>query len=353
MPIVNDDGYHETELEAVDWSKYNQAFGTIKSTSPEDTPVVAKTASSLVTITEGDVDRAINVGMGAGPGTMAGVKAATLGKTPFALAATAKKQGFSDDEIFKATGFFKGADGQWRFEIDDSVAKFNKDWASNPTPTQKQTGMKIVKLPEVIDHPELFEAYPKLKDYQVIYDNNFKGIAEFSGEAIRVGKQPFTEGIPAYQDKSIIMHEVQHAIQNIEGFARGGSPLSAVRGEYKLKYEQDVDKLRPTMIDLLAKERKGELLSSEEQGKLDYLKVLFDKYSEYWKAGDSAAYQHYLELAGEVEARNVQTRVDLTVAERQRLNPIDTEDVARAKQIVRESSTATTPYKGPDGFLSY
>lgn len=302
-----------------------------------------------------DIDTAINVAMGAGPASIAGTKSASILKTPFALAATAERQGFSADEIFKSTGFFKGADGKWRYEIDDSLAKFNKNWADNPTPTQKQTGMKTVKLPEVIDHPTLFEAYPKLKDYQVIYDNNFTGIAEFSGEAIRVGKRSFTEGVPAYQDKSIIMHEVQHAIQDLEGFAKGGMPYKASRGEYKLKYEADVNKLRLPMIDLLAKERRGEMLSAEEQSKLDYLKVVFDKYVEYQKAGDKKAFEYYQELAGEVEARNVQTRVDLTPAERQRFNPIDTEDTPRAKQIVQRKATGTTPYRSPfkDGFLSY
>jgi hypothetical protein len=246
--------------------------------------------------------------MGAGPAAIIGAKAATVSKAALELASTAEKQGVHADDIFQKTGFFKGADGMWRQEIDDSVAKFNDKWADNPSPTQMQIGMKIVKLPEVIDHPELFEAYPRLKDHQVIYDNNFRGIAEFSGEAIRVGKAAFTEGVPAYKDKSILMHEVQHAIQDIEGFAKGGSPMKSVRGEYKLKYEADVDKLRPTYIDLLAKQRKGDLISSEEQGKLDYLKAVFNKYDEYQKGGDKKAYEYYLELAGEVEARNVQSR---------------------------------------------
>jgi len=157
-------------------------------------------------------------------------------------------------------------------------------------------------------------------------------------------------------DKSIIMHEVQHAIQDFEGFAKGGAPLKTVQGEYKLKYEADVNKLRPEFIDLLAKVRRGESITNKEQAKLDYFQAVFDKYAKYQEEADRVAYQHYLELAGEVESRNVQTRIDLTPAERQRFNPVDSEDVERAKQFVRRKATATTPYKSPhafEGFLSY
>src|SRR6266446_5963894 len=56
----------------VDWSKLNQPFGELKGNSPQDTPVQFRTASPYVNITEGDIDRGMNIGMAAGPGTMVG-----------------------------------------------------------------------------------------------------------------------------------------------------------------------------------------------------------------------------------------------------------------------------------------
>ena len=56
----------------VDWSKMNQPFGELKGTEPQDTPVAIKTGNPLTDIHEGDIDRGINVGMGAGPGIMVG-----------------------------------------------------------------------------------------------------------------------------------------------------------------------------------------------------------------------------------------------------------------------------------------
>src|SRR5258705_8910747 len=60
----------------VDWSKLNEVFGSIKGTAPEDTPVVFKTP--YLDITEGDIERGMNVGMGTGPGTFGGVKSGIM-----------------------------------------------------------------------------------------------------------------------------------------------------------------------------------------------------------------------------------------------------------------------------------
>jgi hypothetical protein len=109
--------------ENVDWTKMNQPFGSIKGTAPEDTPVVYK--GKNITIHEGDIDRAINVGMGAGPGTMMGIKAKAFDKNLLAQAQILEQRGFDADTIWSKTGVFKGPDGRWRQEIDDSKATIN------------------------------------------------------------------------------------------------------------------------------------------------------------------------------------------------------------------------------------
>jgi len=57
----------------VDWSKFNQPFGSLKGTAPEDTPTAYKTP--YMNITEGDIERGMNVGMGAGPASIKGIRA--------------------------------------------------------------------------------------------------------------------------------------------------------------------------------------------------------------------------------------------------------------------------------------
>ena len=91
------------------------------------------------------------------------------------------------------------------------------------------------KLGDILNHPELFEAYPQLKDYDVYKTNPFGGYdaAYFpSKKAIEIrGNNPY---FPSSQNESIskelkkihsdLMHEVTHAIQQIENFSPGGSP---------------------------------------------------------------------------------------------------------------------------------
>lgn len=330
MAIVNDDGIFETQIEAasVDWSKLNQPLGELKGTGKEDSPVVATTASPLVTIREGDIGEAINVGMGAGPASIAGVRAATLPKAAYELAVDAEKQGFSPQEIFKSTGFFKGADDAWRFEIDDSGAKY--------FPENLKGGQKM--LSDVLSHKELFEAYPDLKSVKIRVDPSLGAGASYTESS-----KLLLMGPKAVEDKSILVHEIQHAIQGVEGANKGGTPGKSGR-DYNLKYEEDVNKLRPEFLKLQGKEMQGEMLSEQQQSKLDYLRAVFKKYTEYSREGDKRARENYEALAGEVEARNAQHRVDLTPQERMRFNPVDTEDVARNKQLVRQEPSLTTPY---------
>lgn len=55
---------------------------------------------------------------------------------------------------------------------------------------------------------------------------------------------------------------------------------------------------------------------------------------ELWRKHTfSEPYDIYLALSGEVEARNVQTRMDMTAEERRRKSPQSTEDVSREHQI--------------------
>ena len=52
---------------------------------------------------------------------------------------------------------------------------------------------------------------------------------------------------------------------------------------------------------------------------------------------DQAALDRYGRLAGEVEANNVETRMQMTAAERRRLSPLRTQSLPNYLQIVRQS----------------
>lgn len=269
MPIVSDDGVYEDELEAtvntfpelkVQWDKLNQSFGEVKSTSKEDTPVVATTASPLVTIREGDIGEAMNVAMGAGPGTMVGVGAKGLTNT---------------------SGWFKGQDGKFRYEISDEAMKLKDiDWVY---------GSKG-KLEDFIEHPELFKAYPELKEIPFeVGKPDDQYIASFSPttRSLKVNPSAIKSGDEGILD--VITHEVQHAIQNKEGFAQGSNPTFAAE-EALTKLAEKIYSMPPGKAKLEAQDLYFELRGKKED---------FGQYM-------------YLRSPGEIEANIVSARRKLS-----------------------------------------
>lgn len=308
---------------------------------PNGETVKFTTVNPLFNITEEDIDRGMNVAMSAGPGTMAGVTSKTLDKGALEVAQAAEKQGLNPNEIWEKTGFFRGADKRWRYEIDDSGSVLK-----TPEFKKSEFGNYQAKLGNVLEHPELYKAYPGIENVPVNILPWYPSKGAFwNGSSIGMG-------VEAAKNKSTLMHEVQHAIQDREAFAQGGAP-GKIGKDFKLMYEDEVNKLRKPLFDLQDRMNKGELLTSEERAKLDYLGHVFSKYTQYARAGEQKAREHYMALAGETEARNVETRLPLEPQDRLKISPMSTEDTARAEQIVRDKPTLTTPYKDNGGFLSY
>lgn len=120
--------------------------------------------------------------------------------------------------IFKATGFERGVDGKWRFEI--------------PFGSLKVSESGDYKLSDVYVAPELYTAYPSLKDIKLkieiqpghrqegFYDVNEKEVS------IRVKEKG--------QIMRYLVHELQHDIQMKEGFAMGGTPSIVAENQDKI-----------------------------------------------------------------------------------------------------------------------
>jgi hypothetical protein len=188
--------------------------------------------------------------------------------------------------IKMATGWERGADGKWRYEIADMkefdrygnllYRKHHADYAryielqdkdldnliengeeltdkereeyealSKKYESDKFGGEKLDNnhtLEAYVDAPELFKAYPELKDVGFRFeDTGGNEIASYRyissvfdvdkddvGEIV-VNTGKVSENTRTSEVKSAVLHEMQHAIQEIEGFARGGSPKSMQR----------------------------------------------------------------------------------------------------------------------------
>ena len=220
--------------------------------------------------------------------------------------------------IKMATGWELGADGKWRYEMPNAKIKDTMDVGGGHIVKRYEDDMlwNGGKLSDVIDAPELFKAYPHLKDVRIETDaimNDMPSNGEYNAK---------TNTITIHADElkymnSILNHEIQHAIQSIEGFDRGGSPR-LVRGEIKKRLAEVTKQIRQLRAE----------------GKEDEAKAIVEKnrglYNAY-QANDD--YNSYKSLAGEVEARNVQERMNMTPEERRKTLAESTEDVARKDQI--------------------
>lgn len=126
-----------------------------------------------------------------------------------------QQAGADMESIRKATGWHEGMDGKWRFEINDSRMQLRTDAADIPNYTT---------LGELVSAPELFEAYPDMADLSVTFhtlEDGQNGGYSRKFDSIELSRD--LKNRPEALLNSLI-HEVQHAIQNREGFASGANP---------------------------------------------------------------------------------------------------------------------------------
>jgi len=141
-------------------------------------------------------------------------------------------------KIWNKTGWFiNPRDKQWRYEIDDKPATISFDnLASDRNITTKEltsdfnmgvfaSGSSKIKLSEIFSHEKLFERYPHLKDMDVrFYSRNTGELGTQSPGENRISintKAVDINNIPEL--KSTLLHEIQHAIQDYEGFNIGAN----------------------------------------------------------------------------------------------------------------------------------
>ncbi len=322
-----------------------------------------------------------------------------------AVAREMEKSGKNAKSIKIATGWERGADNKWRYEEEDfeyipkgnareksllerepwhkelmslSDKVYNGEKLSNEEEvrfdelSKKETELKdslkksdIKFLDDYVSDNTLFKEYPELKQVKVeFYDGSFFDGGSYSPHdmTIRINNNSPLDA------KSILVHEVQHAIQHIEGFSRGGNSRTYRNYLNSIKEKRDAW----SMIDEF-EEKSKELGSDASQ--MDVYKAVRDEYTSlgmsfgdgimpsrdafdkgfnlwvrgYDKEGYEDAYKEYQnliekfglgesrdrynELSGEVEARNVQSRLNMTPEERRKSLASETEDVAREDQI--------------------
>lgn len=273
----------------------------------------------------------------------------------FNIALKMVKDGKDAKAIKMATGWEKGVDGKWRFEMPDAKLSEYMDIDGKGTMVKRHEEDMLWtggKLGDVVDAPELFKAYPQLKDVELDTDS-------MTGDKPSNGSyNPNTNTITIHASElkylnSILNHEIQHAIQQIEGFAKGGNPsMFADTIEYvmsdlnqavggKLYDAGGVDNNPDSVFKALNQKTAYGTLLRDNDSNLQHVAEKYGYDNIFDLVEDipniKSSYQVYQSLAGEVEARNVEKRMGMSADERRNSLAEETEDVPRGEQRVRFS----------------
>lgn len=333
------------------------------------------------------------------------------------VAESMEKQGKSAEAIRLATGWERGANSRWRYEIPDIRIKEDAfrviDEADAARDAKQATlwertdlsddelidqdlaiadryesQILAAKLDDIVEAPELFRAYPQLGDLTVEFGRlpgNAKGYYAPDSKTIRL---PRRANILKNATRSTLAQEIQHAIQDIEGFASGVSPEMMMPKDFVIW--RDMERLRELRQsdawkqysslrdDILASDEGAARLSELDQFERSLevvdanqeLNRLREKWgydettlralnSDDWFPGGEVGtalaeadpdfqQRQYYRVAGEVEARNVQRRLDLTEDERRARLLAETEGVPRNQQFVQAARGISASYSPED-----
>ncbi len=264
-------------------------------------------------------------------GMFLGPSAKTADLQALDLAREMTQKGASREDVIGKTGWFQGADGKWRFEIPDTAASLR------PGYTDKTT------VQEAISHPELFRAYPQLGEVEFYHNpmtrTNIQG--GWSGNPNVSDTFPTLQINQAAKDpRSTAIHELQHAVQAIEDFAPGGNTFVLKKGTpaWEIYQERLAAIKKPLPLETYAAVAGfGDDIEAARKSYPSYLKAVKNPSSLVkTEAQKYAVETAYRRSAGEVEARNVQSRLKSGYDKR----PWETQDFPEDMQIVTKRERA-------------
>ncbi len=259
--------------------------------------------------------------------SVGGVNAKTAEVGRLADAERMEQGGVDSETVRRETGWYRGYDGKWRFEIDDSKMRFIN---------HREESRRTWKLDELIRHDALFAAYPELRNYTVL---NF-GIADGVEATFYPGLNRITldPQLNRAEKRAALIHEIQHAIQVIEGFAAGSST-----DYWQDAFVTDAEKRTERHLQELAwknhqlAEDMYKLLRDTPDARRDALRATFvQRHGEKAVREFTDTYNHLLDLqkqrtmraerayrdtAGEIEAADVANRLGLSAKQRAETRP--------------------------------
>lgn len=331
--------------------------------------------------------------------TFGGTNAAQADLQALERAQTMEQQGVDPETIRKDTGWFRGADQKWRFEIDDSEMRYerrgdlgfrerNPDYDRYRELTGKgedymlgrssemltdaemaelqdlgniyrtafreegkidENALRTTRLADYLQHEELFSQYPRLRGADLVFDTLEDGT---KGQYDRTTNTITLDESLRRAPEDTLVHEIQHAIQQEENFAGGSSP------EYWQEKRKDI-------VDIMSAARQNlELwlndIGYQEAVKISMLQVARNEKSleQHWEDmknfKESSQYAEQI-AKSEAELAEYQRQYDeitmgMTPTEQYQntAGEIEARDVAARRTMTEEQRRETAPNTGDE-----
>jgi len=262
------------------------------------------------------------------------------------------KKGATPQEIWQTTGTVKGPDGQWRQEISDQSSftkgsgNFEKTIMNAYERGSQKTGDQLYKtnVGDVLYHNELQKAYPELMNIESRMTRENSNAYGSLGRDVLNNEQVLSvrKDLSPEKARSTMLHELQHAIQEQEGFAAGGNTNTMDRligkakdRDFLIKQSEEWQNANKLVEDLYSKYFTNDLTIEEVKAAEKQLQKQYPILLEQIDASDatrkigSDPMDAYKRLIGEAEARLTQTRANLSPEQRRQYFPFEFQDEIR------------------------
>lgn len=296
-----------------------------------------------------------------GAAALDNIEEATIRLDNLKVAREMEQAGNDAKTVKIATGWERGADGRWRYETEDDV-KFSSHFIDTITdgdnfkdgvfsledivggnsnifhqlsPYGRVSSLKIEFATG--EHPLDYGQYNSVTNTLTLFTKSHRIKAR-----ARVKRKPTFDEVVSTLEMTL-NHELQHMIQNEEGFASGGNLSSRawylhnVANEVELNHRlyesasRTIEKEGMAIFDGVEYYNESDLREAAKRKSIEIDRKLTN-------ASRSSNDAFYKRIIGEVEARNVESRFGMSPEERRHTLASETEDVSREDQIFLEGS---------------
>ena len=214
-------------------------------------------------------------------------------------------------DTWKQTGWFKGVDGKWRFEIPNGKLIDDINWQNGIDIDNKP--FQSAKLPDVYDNPTFYEAYPEAKNLNIYLSD----LGDKTGSYHELGQYIDLDKASNYRtadpEKLKLLEEIkQTPLYKKAHEFRSDKPFEEIKNDYMEYKNSDLYKREDELIQNLTIDGWNKEGLNSLQHELQHFIQSQENFARGGNSKSAGGIKNYNRLAGEVEARLAENRGLLT-----------------------------------------